>query len=56
MEPVSFQLDQHRLKDNTFNKEIRTSNVIPLETQIAGHGSENDGQRWVASNRCFPGT
>lgn len=45
MESVSFRLEQHTLKDNTFNTEIRTNNVTPLETQIAGHGSENDGQR-----------
>ena len=24
--------------------------VVPLATQIAGHGSENDGQRWIAGS------
>ena len=47
--PIRFQLEQpkHSLK-KTFNIEIRANNVLPLETQIAGHGSENDGQRLMA--------
>ena len=46
VKPIRFQLEQpkHSLK-KTFNIEIRANNVLPLETQIAGHGSENDGQR-----------
>jgi len=46
VKPIRFQLEQpkHSLK-NTFNIEIKSTNVTPLETQIAGHGSENDGQR-----------
>merc|ERR1719334_1132013 len=46
VKPIRFQLEQpkHSLK-KTFNIEIKSTNVTPLETQIAGHGSENDGQR-----------
>jgi len=46
VKPIRFQLEEpkHSLK-RTFNIEIKSNNVIPLETQIAGHGSENDGQR-----------
>merc|ERR550517_1573035 len=44
---VSFMLEEPRssLKEG-FNIEVRSSHAVsPLQTQIAGHGSENDGQR-----------
>jgi len=44
--PFRLQLEdpKHTLKQ-TLNIVIKASDVIPLETQIAGHGSCNDGQR-----------
>ena len=46
--PFRLQLEdpKHTLKQ-TLNIVIKASDVIPLETQIAGHGSCNDGQRLV---------
>lgn len=46
VKPIRIQLDEpkHTLK-RTLNIEIRASEVRPLLTQIAGHGSENDGRR-----------
>jgi len=45
---VSFLLEEPRssLKKG-FNIEVRSVHTVsPLQTQIAGHGSENDGQRY----------
>jgi len=46
VKPFRLQLDQpkHTLK-KTLNIVINASDVCPLETQIAGHGSCNDGKR-----------
>jgi len=46
VKPFRLQLEEpkHTLKQ-TLNIVIKGSDVIPLETQIAGHGSCNDGQR-----------
>jgi len=46
VKPFRLQLEEpkHTLKQ-TLNIVIKASDVIPLETQIAGHGSCNDGQR-----------
>eukprot|EP00092_Neocalanus_flemingeri_P036636 GFUD01039889.1.p1 GENE.GFUD01039889.1~~GFUD01039889.1.p1 ORF type:complete len:173 (-),score=42.20 GFUD01039889.1:133-651(-) len=46
VKPFRLQLEQpkHTLK-KTLNIVIKASDVCPLETQIAGHGSCNDGQR-----------
>jgi len=46
VKPFRLQLEEpkHTLKQ-TLNIVIKASDVCPLETQIAGHGSCNDGQR-----------
>lgn len=46
VKPFRLQLEEpkHTLK-KTLNIVIKASDVCPLETQIAGHGSCNDGQR-----------
>jgi hypothetical protein len=51
VKPFRLQLEEpkHTLKQ-TLNIVIKASDVCPLETQIAGHGSCNDGQRWVSKH------
>jgi len=46
VKPFRLQLEEpkHTLK-KTLNIVIKASDVCPLETQIAGHGSNNDGKR-----------
>jgi len=46
VKPLRLQLEEptHTLQ-KTLNISIESSEVIPLETQIAGHGSCNDGKR-----------
>lgn len=46
VKPIRIQLDEprHTLK-KTLKIEIKSSDVKPLLTQIAGHGSNNDGRR-----------
>ena len=47
VKPLRLQLEEptHTLQ-KTLNISIESSEVIPLETQIAGHGSCNDGKRY----------
>ena len=46
VKPIRIQLDsQKQSLKKTLNVSIKSSDVQPLETQIAGHGTNGDGKR-----------